>query len=153
MIHNLKLKNDMPDNKRYKRARDRMDNLIHELNKKDITEKTTQKINTIIDTIDSTESDKKSLTKSVNKAYVTILRLVKKEAGIVTKEYYQNLWMSLGMAAFGVPFGIVFMLILDNPAFIGVGIPVGLAIGVAIGSMKDKKAKENNQQINAETLF
>ena len=70
---------------------------------------------------------------------------------LTTPNYYQSYWMSIGMAAFGVPFGLMFSMALDNFAFFAIGLPFGLSIGLAIGAGKDKKAKDEGTQLNVQT--
>ncbi len=73
---------------------------------------------------------------------------LKKEHGLVTKGYYQNLWMVLGMTIFGVPFGLMFGLALDNFAFFGIGLPIGMPIGMAVGMTQDKKAASEGKVLD-----
>ena len=73
---------------------------------------------------------------------------VRKKFNLVTPGYYQAAWMSIGMAAFGVPFGMIFSMALDNFAFLGIGLPIGISIGIAIGAAKDKKAKADGLQLD-----
>lgn len=53
--------------------------------------------------------------------------------------------MTLGMTIFGLPFGLMFAMSLDNMAFLGIGLPMGMPIGMAIGAAKDKKAKDEGK--------
>jgi hypothetical protein len=71
-----------------------------------------------------------------------------KKYGLVTPRYYTSQWMVLGMSIFGVPFGVIFGLALDNMAFLGIGLPMGMPIGMAIGAGKDKKAAGEGKVLN-----
>lgn len=66
---------------------------------------------------------------------------LKKENGLTTKGYYQRLWMVLGMSVFGMPFGAIFGLSMNNFGLFGIGLPIGMVIGIAVGAQKDKKAE------------
>jgi len=46
--------------------------------------------------------------------------------------------------------GVVFGIMVDNMAYLGIGLPLGLAIGAAVGSNMDKKAKEEGRQLDVE---
>jgi hypothetical protein len=80
-----------------------------------------------------------------------IERILEHEYGLIRPEHHQNQWMALGMSAFGVPIGVLFSLILDNMAFIGIGLPIGLAIGIAIGAQKDKEARAAGKVLDLES--
>ncbi|MBT8322649.1 MAG: hypothetical protein KJO94_04145, partial [Eudoraea sp.] len=67
---------------------------------------------------------------------------------IVTKNYYRNLWLALGMTVFGIPLGVAFGAAQDNMAFLGVGIPIGMAIGIGVGTAMDEQAKKKGKQLD-----
>ena len=142
MISRCKERKNIDHNKKLVKAYSRIQLLIDELNKKEISDEIATSINSDIILVDSFEGSEKELTRLINKTCSRILDLVKKELGLVTKHYYQNIWMAIGMTVFGMPFGILWFAILQNPAFIAIGLPMGLPIGMAIGIQKDKKAKE-----------
>ena len=147
MIKNCSERKNIDHNKRLVKAYSRIQLLIEELNKKEIPDEIAILINSNIKLVDSFEGSEKELTRLINKTCSRILDQVKKELGLVTKHYYQNIWMAIGMTVFGMPFGILWFAILQNPAFIAIGLPMGLPIGMAIGIQKDKKAKEENKQL------
>lgn len=86
--------------------------------------------------------------KQINRLKTDLLGALRKQFGLVTPKYYQTLWMILGMTIFGVPFGMIFSLAIDNMAFLGLGFGFGMPIGMAIGIAKDKKALEDDLVIN-----
>ncbi len=59
--------------------------------------------------------------------------------------------MSLGMAAFGLPLGVVFGSSTGNMGLLGIGLPIGMVIGMGVGSKMDKKAFEEGRQLDLET--
>jgi hypothetical protein len=79
-----------------------------------------------------------------------ILRLVEKKLKIVPKNYYRTLWIVLGMFIFGLPFGVLYGLLIKNTAMLGIGLPIGMAIGVAVGAAMDKKAAKEGRQLDIE---
>ena len=76
--------------------------------------------------------------------------MTEKELKIVPKNYYRNLWMVLGMSAFGLPLGVAFGLSLGNIGLLAIGLPIGMAIGTLVGSKLDKKALESGKQLDIE---
>ena len=69
-----------------------------------------------------------------------VLRVLSKKFGFVVKGHYQTLWMVLGMTTFGLPFGMLFGLTMDNMGMFGIGLPIGMTIGIAVGAGLDRKA-------------
>ncbi|MDI1322971.1 MAG: hypothetical protein PSV36_09490 [Algoriphagus sp.] len=103
--------------------------------------------------IDGASSNEKTFAKQLKKSQTLILKLLEKELKIVPKNYYLTIYMSLGMAAFGIPIGVAFGLSLGNLAFLGIGLPIGMAIGTAIGTAKDSKAKASGNQLEVEIIY
>jgi len=122
--------------------------LINELKKKKISAKIINLINLDITNINSFIGLDKDLLKLLRKVQYRILKLIKKELNLVTKNFYRNKWLAMGMAIFGVPFGVVLGGRTGNMAFLGLGIPIGIAIGIVIGSTKDKKAFKEGRQLD-----
>ena len=92
----------------------------------------------------------KKFSKYLHSQQKEILKQVEKRHKWVPKNYYRNLWTALGMSVFGIPMGVVFGIMVDNMAYLGIGLPLGLAIGAAVGSNMDKKAKEEGRQLDVE---
>ena len=124
--------------------------LISELKKKSIPDEIVFLINKEIETIDNFSGSDKELLKLLRKTLSKILTLIEKELKIVAKNYYRSLWLSIGMAAFGVPMGVAIGASSGNMAFLGIGIPIGMLIGLAIGSRMDKKALDEGRQLDIE---
>lgn len=122
--------------------------LIGVLNQRELPQPLVTQINQLIHNLDNKDTLSKGFKKQITLTQTSILKLVKTEANLVPIGYYRNLYLAIGMAAFGIPFGVAFGAALNNMAFLGIGLPIGMAIGIAIGSAKDKKAKEEGQQLN-----
>lgn len=147
MIHEIQNNIQHEQSKKLAKALNRIRALIQELNSRKLPEYIVNQINEYVDSIDSYEGSPKKLARFINQLTAKMLELLKKELNIVPKNYYQNLWMAIGIGAFGVPIGIIWFAILDNPAFISIGLPLGLPIGIAIGAMIDKKAAKEGRQL------
>lgn len=119
--------------------------LLKALSNKEISGSILQSINAEIDKANQAQSES-ALAQQLQKSYRNILKIVGKELNLVAKDHYRNMWLALGMTAFGIPFGAA----LNKYAYVGIGIPIGFAIGIAIGSKKDKEAQEQGGQLNIE---
>jgi len=124
--------------------------LIAELKKRDLPSEIAHAINQQLDEINSFSGSNKDLIKFLRKAQLNILKLIEKELKLLPKNHYRNMWMAIGMAAFGIPFGVAFGASLGNMAFIAIGIPIGMAIGIGIGTGLDKKAFNRGNQLDLE---
>ncbi len=124
--------------------------LVNELQKRELPSEIVVSINRGIQEINSFVGSNKEVMKHVRKKQTEVLKLLEKELKLVTQNHYRNLWLALGMSAFGIPFGVVFGISLGNMAFIGIGIPIGMAIGIAVGTSMDKKAFEEKRQLDLE---
>jgi hypothetical protein len=91
--------------------------------------------------------------KLVKKKQTLILRKLEKDLKMVPKNYYMNMWLALGIGAFGMPIGIALGSSLGNMGFLGLGLPFGVAIGIALGSSLDKKAKTDGKQLDIEVKY
>lgn len=122
-------------------------NLINSLNQKELTEEFVEISNAEIEFLNSMGDSDSNLMKSIRKTYSKISNRAVSKLKYVNQGYYKTLWMSLGMAMFGVPFGTVFGFALDSMAFLGLGLPIGMSIGIAIGAGLDKKAEAEGRII------
>lgn len=148
MINNLKERAGLESNKKAENAFHKLQNLITALNKKEIPADQADQINEEVRVVNESTATGKALTKTINKAYRSILKRAVDQLKLAPKNYYRNLWLAVGMTAFGIPFGVIFSVALDSFAFLAIGLPIGLAIGIAIGDNLDKKAAEENRQLD-----
>lgn len=141
------------DNIKLINAHTQLNDLLSEIRKKDLGEDMINRINQELGKI-SFDADKPSKSKgSIKKAENQLIKLVEKEAKLVPKNYYRNLWMALGMSAFGIPLGVAFGLSIGNLAMMAVGIPIGFGIGIAVGSNLDQKAFDEGRQLDVEIKY
>ena len=118
------------------------------LRSREIPDHIVVKINSGIITINSFPGQSREITKMLRNFVSSTITLLEKELKLVPKNYYQNQWLALGMAAFGIPLGVAFGTSLGNMAYLGIGLPIGLAIGMAVGSGMDKKAAVEGRQLD-----
>lgn len=78
---------------------------------------------------------------TLEKIEARLAQELEKTHGLVRPHHYRDQWLALGMASFGLPLGVAFGLLLDQMAYIGIGLPLGIAIGSAIGARKDQEAE------------
>lgn len=124
--------------------------LINELNKKEIPEPIATSINSDIDMLNGFSGSTREMLSLFRKKQASILKVLEKELKLVPKNHYRNLWLALGMSAFGIPIGVAFGISMGNLGLLGIGLPIGLGIGVALGTSLDKKAKDAGKQLDVE---
>jgi len=145
-IIELKERADISENAKLGEIYAQLQELLKELRKKELPQKIIELVNHDIDNINSTSITGKELGKFVKQVQKKIKNLLKKELKIVAKEYYQNLWLVLGMCVFGLPIGVVFAICRDNMLLVGIGLPIGSFIGYVVGSFMDVKASKKGRQ-------
>lgn len=123
--------------------------LLDSLEEKKISTKTIKTINQEIEAINSTSLRDKSLQNLLKVKQTFILGLLEKDEKLVPKNHYRNRWLAMGLAAFGIPLGVVFGLSLGNMGLIGIGLPIGIAVGTSM----DKKAQTEGRQLDVEIKY
>ncbi|CAN5301959.1 hypothetical protein BH09BAC3_BH09BAC3_19050 [soil metagenome] len=124
--------------------------LITELEKKGIPAEMVNSINTDIELVNSIAGSGSEILKQLKKSQIRILKMLEKELKLVTINHYRNMWLAVGISAFGIPFGVAIGISLGNLGLLGIGFPIGMGIGWAVGSSMDKKAKESGRQLDVE---
>ena len=152
-IKEIDKKSDIGKDKKLLSKFNDFEKLINELKKRKVPSDIVNSVNRDIDNINSFTGSNKDLLKQLKKAQSGIIKLAEKELKLVTKNHYRNMWLALGMSAFGIPIGVVFGISLGNMAFLGIGIPIGMAIGIGIGTAMDKKAFEEGRQLDLEIKY
>lgn len=138
------------ENSKLNNAYTRLGDLLKELRKKDLPGSIVEDINTKIVVLNSVSGSEIELKKALKGTESEIIKLLEKELKMVIKNYYRNLWMVLGMAAFGVPLGVAFGLSIGNMGMMAIGMPIGMAVGLGVGMSLDKKALEDGRQLDFE---
>lgn len=146
-ISELKERQNNSDNAKLTRIYLQLGEYIKELNKKELPARIIEAVNQHIEEINMSSLSENSLMKLVKWKQMKLIKLIEKELKIVPKNYYRNLWLAVGMSAFGLPIGMAFGLILGNMGFLAIGLPIGMGIGIVVGSRMDKKAAESNRQL------
>ena len=152
-INALKKRDGIEGNKKLTDLYVQFEKLLSELRKREIPDEVVQSINTSIDLVDPALEPEKEYIKQLRKTQTDILSRIEKELKLVPKNHYRNVWLALGIAAFGVPLGVLFGIILDNMGFMGIGLPIGIPIGLAIGTLLDKKAADEGRQLDVEINY
>ena len=127
--------------------------LISELRKKVLPDNIADSINADINAINASTVTGNDLKKIIKQKQTTIIKLVEKELKIVPKAYYRNLWLAVGMSAFGLPIGVIFGLSMGNIGLLAIGLPIGMAIGIGVGTSMDKKAAAEGRQLDVEIKY
>lgn len=146
----LKPRLDLKENKKLYDAHVQLAQFIEVLTKRELPKELVNHINTEIQDVNATTVSGKKLRSLIRKKQLKIVQYLEKELKLVTKNHYKNTWLALGMAAFGIPIGIIFGTSLGNMAFLGIGLPFGMLIGIVLGTRMDTKALEEGRQLNIE---
>ena len=149
-IIELKERQDISENIKLSRKYAQLGNFLKELKKKELPLTIIESVNNDIEAINGIPRTEFDLTISVTQTQRKIIKLVEKELKIVPKNYYRNLWTTLGMSVFGLPIGSIFGLTFRNGGLLGIGLPIGMLIGMLVGSQMDKKAFEEGRQLDIE---
>jgi hypothetical protein len=152
-IKQLNLNSDKINNGKLKSIYAQFEELLEKIKLKKISDQTRYYINGEIDQINSTALDDTALFKLLKDKKNSMIKHLEKEYKIVPKNYYRNLWLAVGMSAFGLPIGTLFGLISGNMGLLAIGLPIGLGIGVAVGTSMDKKALQEGRQIDVEIKY
>ena len=127
---------------------DAFEKMILELEKKNLPTYIIILINHDIMEINYSSRSNKDLAVEMSKRRNEILQLISRELQIVPRNHYRNVWLAMGMITFGVPFGMMLGVLLENIALFPIGLPMGLIIGIVVGTSLDKKAFENGKQLD-----
>lgn len=129
---------------------DQYQQLLTELNSRPLPENISSSINTATEELNASPLSGKPLLKLLKQKQTAVLKLLEKELKVVPKNHFRNLWMVVGMSAFGLPIGVAFGMSIGNLAMLSIGLPIGMAIGMGVGAGLDKKALEEGRQLQVE---
>lgn len=136
------------ENKEVERLYFKLNKLIDALDERELPEEFIRAVNREIEDINAFSGPNRGLIRLMRRIESNILQMAEKHFGLVPKNYYQNKWLALGLAVFGIPLGVILGMTLGNMAFIGVGLPLGMVFGMAVGSSMDKKAAAEGKQLD-----
>jgi len=149
MITKIQKRASIIQHNKLEKAYQKMQALIAALNKKDIPEDISKKINQEIEGINrSTETDKK-LVQAINKSYKAILKIVRKKLGLLPKHHQRNIWLTIGSSTFSGALAPI--LSADGqlaPIILGVVVALVLPVGFVIGTLSDKKTAKEGKQLD-----
>lgn len=146
----LKKQSKFEQNKRLVKVYSNLEKILNELRKREIPIAIVVMINNDIELINSFFGSDRQLLRLMRKVQTKIIQLLEKQLKIVAKNYYRNLWLAIGMTAFGIPLGVGVGASLGNTAYMGLGISLGMVFGIAVGTIMDKKAKKEGRQLDIE---
>ena len=152
-ISALKNRQGIEANKKLFNLYSQFSQLLRELRQKNLPVPIVESINKEISHLNSIDNSVPNLRMTIIKMQTRIIRLIEKELKLVPKNYYRNIWLPLGMAAFGVPLGVVIGFISKNMGLLAIGLPIGLMIGIAVGSAMDKKAFKEGRQLDIDLKY
>src|ERR671913_247837 len=98
--------------------------LLDELRKKPLTDGIVSLINAQVNELNASPATGNEFRKLLKAKQTKIIGLVEKTMKIVPKNHYRNLWMVIGMSAFGLPIGVAFGLIAKNLGLLAIGLPI-----------------------------
>lgn len=152
-ITSLNQRNSIVNNLKEKNNYDQLQQLLTAVAEKDIPASVIEKINEVIDSLNTIEEGNPTFQKMVKKAESSILKLLDKQLKLVPINHYKKLWMVLGMSAFGMPLGVAFGISMGNLGLLGIGLPIGMGIGIFLGISQDKKAFLQGKQLAFEPKY
>lgn len=124
--------------------------ILNDLNGRDLPDYVAKAINAAVEELNTTTKTEYALHKLLKQKQTDIVKVLEKELKIVPINYYRNLWMMVGMAAFGLPLGVAFGTAIGSMGMMGIGLPIGMVIGIAVGTKFDKRAHEDGRQLSVE---
>lgn len=149
----IELRQRIPENPKLNTSYIQFEKLLQELRKKQLPPPIIALVNQDVESINSIPDTGDELKKALKHAQTKIIKLIEKELKIVPMNYYRNIWLVLGMSAFGLPIGAAIGLSIGNIGLLAVGLPIGMLIGMVIGSTMDKKALQEGRQLAIEIKY
>lgn len=150
MINQLAKRSNLDQVKGLDKCYQKYQNVIEELNDRAIPEDLMDQVNAEVSKLDEITEVGKPFLKQLKKSYSKILKLLREEINLVSKNHHRNTWMVLGMSVFGIPIGMGIATAIDNFGLFAAFMPVGMAIGIAIGSQMDNRAEQEGRQLDVE---
>lgn len=127
-------------------------NLIFEAGKHSLPDEMVNQINSQIDEIAKFPGSTKETLQKLDAFQKDLLQRLRTDYKLFPKNHHRNLWMSLGMASFGLPIGLAMGMAMDNLGLLAIGLPIGMSIGMAMGTSMDQKVKKDGRQLDFDFL-
>lgn len=127
--------------------------LVKEIEKKEELKQYSTSLEAKIKLLNEYNGSEKQLIRKIKKEYHTIIKTLKREYQIYSKNYFQNNWLVLGIGYIGLPIAFIVYALSNNLALFPIGIPIGAGLGYIWGTNMDLKIKEENRQLNIEVLL
>ncbi len=133
---------------RQRKPFDQLQALLQELNTRDLPPDTAAALQQRVQQLNESVLPPRPWLRQLKQAQAAMLKQLEKDVKLVPRHYYRNLWMIVGMTAFGMPVGAMFGMALKNMGLLGLGLPIGMAIGIAVGTSLDNKAAREGRQLS-----
>ncbi len=127
-----------------------LSNLIFAAGKHSLSDTLVTYFNREIELISQFPGSSEETTIKLGQVQKDFLEKLEKEQQLVPKNHYRKKWLPIGMVTFGLPLGVAFGLLVENMAYISLGLPIGLAIGTFFGVFLDQKAEKQGRQLDFE---
>jgi hypothetical protein len=152
-IIELKDRQNLSDDSKLSRIYIQFGELLNQLRKKNLPPSIIERVNQDIEELNTKSFTANDFRKLIKQKQTKIIKQLEKELKIVPKNYYRNIWLAVGMSVFGLPIGVAFGVSIGNMGLLAIGLPIGMAIGILVGSRMDKKAFEENRQLDIEIKY
>lgn len=135
------------------RLYEQLGHLLTALEQKTLSAETDHLIGQVIEQLNAMDDADPKLARLIKEKERSLLNWVEKQHQIVPKNHYRTRWTLLGMSAFGVPVGVAIGTSIGHLGLLGVGLPIGMAVGYSIGVKMDKKAQQEDRQLDFEAKY
>lgn len=133
----------------YRRFR-QLQRLLEELRGRPLSDPTIMLINQEIELLNTMPESGLAWSRQLKRTRRNILRIISRRMQLVPRYYYRNTWLGLGMAAFGLPLGLLLASSFDSMHFMALGLSLGTIVGYGLGVHLDQQAWEHGRQLDFE---
>ncbi|WP_180957969.1 hypothetical protein [Psychroflexus sp. MES1-P1E] len=116
-LKSLNKRPDIQTDRKLNTAYLQFEKLIEAFKNKSLPDSIVDSINVGIEGLNSISDSAKDLRSQIKAKQSNLIKLLEKEIKIVPKNHYRTMWVSLGMAAIGIPMGVAFGAILGNMVY------------------------------------
>ncbi|RQO31168.1 hypothetical protein DBR32_08570 [Taibaiella sp. KBW10] len=152
-IIELKDRPDITGNDKGSKAYLQLAALLSEIRKRELPDAVAGLINNDVVALNAIPDGGNELLKAIRQRQGNMIKNLEKHVKVVTKNYYRNIWLPVGMTAFGLPIGVTIGVSLGKMGLLGVGLPIGMFIGILVGVSLDKKALKEGRQMDIDIKY